>query len=266
MRLLLAFALLAALIPDQQPPAGYSPVQDGYAHGDPPYLLENGWEPLLNGRDLSGWKACEVDAKSEWFTTAVVRFEPFLGPTQLNGRPGPSSVILNGRTGRTANLCTERAFGDVEIYLEFMLAKGSNSGVYLQSLYEIQIFDSWGSTEAPTTSDGGAIYHEWIEERGVGGSAPLVNASRRPGEWQSYQAWFRAPRFDGSGKKTAPARFLRVLFNGQLVQKDVDVAGPTRAHLPVAEAAQHPLMIQGDHGPVAIRNIYIRPLRPIVVR
>jgi hypothetical protein len=147
-----------------------------------------------------------------------------------------------------------------------MLARGSNSGIYLQSLYEIQIFDSWGSTDASTTSDGGAIYHRWIEERGVGGAAPLVNASRRPGEWQTYQAWFRAPRFDASGKKTAPARFLRVLFNGELIQKEVDIDGPTRAHLEVPEAAQNPLMIQGDHGPVAFRNIYVRPLRPLVVR
>jgi hypothetical protein len=266
MRIFLAILLLTTLASQQPPSGGYSPVQDGYPHGDPPYLLEAGWEPLLNGKDMNGWKACDANAKSEWFTTAAVRFEPFLGPTQLNGRPGASGVILNGRTGRTANICTERSFGDVELYLEFMLAKGSNSGVYLQSLYEIQIFDSWGATGAPTTSDGGAIYHQWIDERGVGGSAPLVNASRRPGEWQTYQAWFRAPRFDPSGKKAAPAHFLRVLFNGQLVQKDVDVAGPTRAHLEIPEAAQNPLMIQGDHGPVALRNLYIRPLRPIVMR
>jgi hypothetical protein len=100
----------------------------------------------------------------------------------------------------------------------------------------------------------------------VGGSRPLVNASRRPGEWQSYQIWFRAPRVDASGTKLEPARFVRVLFNGQLVQKDVDVAGPTRAHLPIPERAVNPLMLQGDHGPVAYRNIYIRPLRPIVTR
>jgi 3-keto-disaccharide hydrolase len=133
-------------------------------------------------------------------------------------------------------------------------------------LYEIQIFDSWGSTDPMTTSDAGAVYHQWIDERGVGGSAPLVNASRRPGEWQSYQIWFRAPRFDSSGKKLESARFLRVLFNGQLVQKDVDVAGATRAARSIPEAAQQPLMLQGDHGPVAFRNIYIRPLRPLVVR
>ena len=93
-----------------------------------------------------------------------------------------------------------------------------------------------------------------------------MNASRRPGEWQSYQAWFRAPRFDAAGKKIEPARFLRVLLNGQLVQKDVDVEGPTRAHLTIPEAAQNPLMLQGDHGPVAFRNIYVRPLRPLIVR
>ena len=263
MRLVLVVLALAASL-EQQP--SYSPVQDGEPHGDPPYLLEDGWEPLLNGTDLGGWKPCEAAAKSDWFTTRFVRFERYLGPTQLNGRPAPSGIILNGRTGRTANLCSDRTFGDVELYLEFMLAKGSNSGVYLQGLYEIQVFDSWGSTEAMTTSDGGAVYHQWIDERGVGGSAPLVNASRRPGEWQSYQIWYRAPRFDASGRKLEPARVVRVLFNGQLVQRDVDAAGPTRAHLPIPEAAANPLMLQGDHGPVAFRNLYVRPLRPIVTR
>jgi hypothetical protein len=264
MRLLFALAAVAAIVLPQRP--SYSPVQDGEAHGDPPYLLESGWEPLLNGTDSSGWQACDPAAKNEWFTTRSVRFERYLGPTQLNGRQGPGGTILNGPTGRTANLCTDRSFGDVELYLEFMLAKGSNSGVYLQGLYEVQIFDSWGSTDALTSSDAGAIYHEWIEEQGVGGSAPLVNAARRPGEWQSYQIWFRAPRFDGTGKKIEPARFQRVLFNGRLVQKDVEASGPTRAHLSIPEAAQNPLMLQGDHGPVAFRNIYTRPLRPLIVR
>jgi len=263
MRSLFALVSLSLLLSQQR---GYSPIQDGDPHGDPPYLLEDGWEPLLNGKDLSGWAACDPGMKNEWFTSTAVRFERFLGPTQLHGRSGAGGTMLNGPTGRTANVCTDRALGDVELYLEFMLARGSNSGVYLQGLYEIQIFDSWGSIDAMTTSDAGAVYHQWIDERGVGGSAPLVNASRRPGEWQSYQVWFRAPRFDASGKKIEPARFLRVLYNGQLVQKDVDVAGPTRAARSLPEAAQNPLMLQGDHGPVAFRNIYVRPLRPLVVR
>jgi hypothetical protein len=256
--------LLALVLLPQAP--RYSVVQDGEPHGDPPYLLEDGWDPLLNGTDLAGWKACETGVANEWYTTRFVRYERILSPTQLSGRAAPSGVILNGPAGRTANLCTERAFGDIEIYLEFMLAKGSNSGVYLQGLYEMQIFDSWGSTEEMTTSDAGAIYHQWIENRGVAGSAPRLNAARRPGEWQSYQAWFRAPRFDASGNKTQPARFLRVLLNGQMVQSDVDVAGPTRAALTLPEASEHPLMLQGDHGPVAFRNIHVRPLRPLIVR
>jgi hypothetical protein len=260
---MLILLALAGLI--QQPPR-YSPIQDGEAHGDPPFVLEEGWEPLLNGRDLAGWKPCDTGAKSEWYTSRYVLFERLLGPTRLGGRAAPSGVILNGPTGRTANLCTERTFGDIELYLEFMLAKGSNSGVYLQGLYEIQIFDSWGSIDGMKTSDAGAIYHRWVDDRGVDGSPPLVNASRRPGEWQSYQAWFRAPRFDAAGRKLDPARFQRVLFNGQLVQKDVDIAGPTRAHLTIPEAPQNPLMIQGDHGPVAIRNIHVRPLRPLILR
>jgi hypothetical protein len=147
-----------------------------------------------------------------------------------------------------------------------MVSKGSNSGVYLHGLYEIQIFDSYGSTMAMKTSDGGAIYHRWINEQGVGGSAPKVNASRRPGEWQSYQVWFRGPRFDGSGKKTQNANFLRVLFNGEVVQVNVEVEGGTRSHMTIPEAAMNPLMLQGDHGPVAFRNIYVRPLRPIINR
>jgi hypothetical protein len=233
---------------------------DGDAHGDPPFLIEEGWRPLLNGTDLSGWRP------NDWFTTKYVLWERLLGPTRLVGHPAPSGVILNGLTGHAANLVSESKFGDIELYLEFMLAKGSNSGVYLQGLYEVQIFDSFGSAEPMTSSDGGGIYHRWIDEKGVGGSAPSRNASRRPGEWQSYQIWFRAPRFDAAGRKIENARFLRVLFNGLSVQENVPVEGPTRAHLDIPEAALNPLMLQGDHGPVAFKNIYWRPLRPIVER
>jgi hypothetical protein len=240
-------------------------LNDGEAHGDPPFLLEDGWRPLLNGRDLAGWRAQE-GKPSEWFTTRGVRFERLLAPTRLFAVAEPGDRIVNGPTGRTANLVTEEKFGDIELYLEFMLAKGSNSGVYLHGLYEIQIFDSWGSTEPMRTSDCGAVYHRWINNQGVGGSAPRVNASRRPGEWQSFQIWFRAPRFDTSGRKTENARFIRVLHNGILVQEEVEVDGPTRAHMPHPEAPLNPLMLQGDHGPVAFKDIYVRPLRPIIKR
>lgn len=260
MRLLLLLALALAA---QTPPL--SPIQDGDSHGDPPYLLEDGWEPLLDGSSLAGWRACDTNAANDWRAVRAIRFDRVLSPTLLTGRGAGGGVIING-AGKTANLCTTRAFGDIELYAEFMLAKGSNSGVYLQGLYEMQILDSWGATEPLTSSDLGGIYHQWIDNRGVGGSAPRVNATRRPGEWQSYQAWFRAPRFDAAGRKTEPARFLRVLLNGQLVQTDVDVLGPTRAALDLPEGPAHPLMLQGDHGPIAFRNIHVRPLRPLVAR
>lgn len=240
-------------------------LNDGDAHGDPPFLVEDGWRPLLDGRDLSGWHARDGKPLT-WFTTQYVLWERLLGPTRLSGNPAPSGEILNGPQGRASDLVTDTKYGDVELYLEFLVAKGSNSGVYLHGLYEVQIFDSYGSTEPVTSSDGGGIYHQWIDNHGVGGSAPSRNVSRPPGQWQSYQIWFRAPRFDANGKKTENARFLRVLYNGFSIQKDVEVEGPTRAHMDIPEAAENPLMLQGDHGPVAFRNIYWRPLRPIVER
>ena len=79
------------------------------------------------------------NAKNEWFTTTAISWERLLGPTRLNAAPVPGDRIVNG-TGRTVNLVTDQKFGDVELYLEFMVAKGSNSGVYLHGLYEVQIF------------------------------------------------------------------------------------------------------------------------------
>ena len=72
---------------------------------------------------------------------------------------------------------------------------------------------------------------------------------------------FRAPRFDGGGRKTENARFIRVVHNGQVVQENVEVEGGTRSHMPIAEAARNPLMLQGDHGAVAYRNIYVKDVK-----
>ncbi|HSB16035.1 MAG TPA: DUF1080 domain-containing protein [Bryobacteraceae bacterium] len=257
--LILALIILA-------PPAEPQGIElnDGEDHGDPPFLLEEGWRPLFNGPVLQGWHG--QDGKPhEWMTTRGVRMDRY-GPTRLSPVPTPGDRLINGPQGRTVNLVTDEKFGDVELYLEFMIPKGSNSGVYLQGLYEVQVFDSWGSLEPVKSSDCGGIYHRWIDNKGVGGSAPSRNASRRPGEWQSFQIWFRAPRFDGSGKKVENAKFIRVLHNGLSIQENVEVDGPTRAHMSHPEAPLNPLMLQGDHGPVAYRNIYIRSLRPIIER
>jgi hypothetical protein len=260
----LLIVCLAALLPLAPAPL-LAQLNDGEAHGDAPYLLEDGWTPLLSGRDLSGWHG-EKPGANDWFATRGILWERLLAPTRLRGVGGPGATILNGQNGRTVNLVSDLKFGDIELYLEFLIPKGSNSGIYLHGLYEVQIFDSYGSSEPVKTSDGGAIYHRWIDNQGVGGSAPSRNASRRPGEWQSYQIWFRAPRFDSGSRKIENARFVRVLYNGLSVQREVEVDGPTRAAMEIPEAAENPLMIQGDHGPVALRNLYWRPLRPIISR
>jgi Domain of Unknown Function (DUF1080) len=254
-----ALALEANLSAQQRPD-----LNDGDAHGDAPYLVEDGWTALFNGHDLAGWHS--LGQPNEWFTARAIFWDRLLGPTRLAAIGGPGDRMLNGPHGRTVNLATDQKFGDIELYLEFMLAKGSNSGVYLHGLYEVQIFDSYGSTEPVTSSDGGGIYHRWIDNHGVGGSPPSRNASRMPGQWQSYHIWFRAPRFDASGKKTENAKFIRVVFNGLSVQSNVEVDGPTRAAMNIPEAATNPIMLQGDHGPVAFRHIYWRGLREIVER
>ncbi|RLE07344.1 hypothetical protein DRJ00_08320, partial [Candidatus Aerophobetes bacterium] len=157
----------------------------------------------------------------------------------------------------TQDLATESSYGDCELHIEFVVPERSNSGVYLMGHYEIQILDSWGETELKFSSCGG-IYARYINGQEVGGKPPRVNASRPPGEWQSYDVIFRAPKFDDTGRKISNAVFERVVWNGVVVHENVEVEGPTRASMPGPERPQGPLMLQGDHGPVAFRNIRIR--------
>lgn len=235
-------------------------VNDGYPHGDPPFLLEDGWAGLLNNKDLDDWQF-EHPEKGIWTTSAAIYWDGQRTPKELVALPGPGSRIANGPMGGNSNIYTKRKFGDVELYAEFLIPAKSNSGVYLHGLYEVQVFDSYG-VKQPAYYDCGAIYERWINEKGVEGWPPMVNASRPPGEWQSFQVWFKGPRFEG-GKKIRNALFVRVLHNGVLVHTNTEVDGPTRSGLVIPEAPENPLMLQGDHGPVAYRNIYVRDLRPM---
>lgn len=173
---------------------------------------------------------------------------------------GNNGVLVNIPSDELEeNIFTELEHGDIELKLEFLVPKGSNSGLYFQSRYEVQIFDSW-RVENPQFSDTGGIYARWDAtqpegERDVEGSAPIVNASLAPGLWQEYHILFRAPRFDDNGNKIENARFEWVYLNGALVQENVEVTGPTIEAAYDNEVASAPLMIQGDHGPVAFRNI-----------
>jgi len=179
-------------------------------------------------------------------------------PRRFVTQPG-TGVVVNGPQGRTSHLFSKFEHGDVEAHIEFVVPKGSNSGVYFQGRYEVQILDSWG-VEKPKFGDCGGIYQRWQNGRGFEGRGPDVNASRPPGEWQVFDVIFRAPRFDQQGNKIAPARFVKVVHNGRVVHQNVDLSGPTRAAAFRDEKPTGPLMLQGDHGPVAFRNIWLRPL------
>jgi hypothetical protein len=243
-------------------------LNDGSDHGDPPFLTESGWRPLLNGKNLDGWQLVDAAKQGKWLVTSAVVWGGTSNPTALIGLPVPGDRIVNTDVepqGNASNIYTTEKFGDIELYVEFMVAAHSNSGLFLHGLYETQIWDSWGFTPRLATDQCGSMYHyNGGPINGVdGGITPKVRADRPPGQWQSYHDWFQAPRFDESGKKIANAKFLRILHNGQLIHENVERLGPTTASMKIPEAATNPIMLQGDHGAVAFRNIYVRPLRPL---
>lgn len=211
---------------------------------------------LFDGRSFTGWRA----PIGQWQLARAVSLDA-TNPTRFAITPG-EGIAVNGPQGRTAHLISEAEFGDAEIHVEFCLAKKSNSGVYVQGRYEVQIYDSFGveKDQYPGIECGG-IYPRWINNRNVEGHSPRVNASKPPGQWQTFDITFRAPRFDANGRKTANARFVKVVHNGQVVHQDVELTGPTRAGLGEDEKPVGPLMLQGDHGPVAYRNVWLKPLR-----
>ena len=193
---------------------------------------------LFDGKDLSRW-------------------------THRDGS-APKWKVQNGYAEvvpKTGYIYTRDPFGDCQLHLEFtepLPAKGEsqergNSGIFLLGLYEIQVLDSY---ENKTYADGqaAAVYGQY---------PPLVNASRAPGQWQSYDIIFHGPRFTKDGKLLRPAR-VTVLHNRVLVQDNVELTGPT-AHGNRPRYSSHaeklPLALQ-DHGEaVHFRNIWIRELK-----
>ncbi len=226
-------------------------------------------EPLIRGSTLDGWHGTAPG--NDWRVVSAVEMGQGDDTDKLILTPFPvlqrghevqslsdQGILANGETGKTCNLISEAEHGDCELHVEFMVPRGSNSGVYLQGRYEIQILDSYGKEEVGF-GDCGGIYARWIDNTNVDGHGPRVNAAKPPGEWQSFDIVFQAPRFDEAGHKVANARFVKVLHNGVVVHKGVELNGPTRSAIDDnTEVASGPLMIQGDHGPVAYRNLRLK--------
>ena len=191
---------------------------------------------LFDGKDLSGWQG------------------------------GDQWIIADGvATSAKTSITSKQAFGDCQVHLEFATPEKvegngqgrGNSGLYLMGQYEVQILDSHDNE---TYFDGqcGSIYKQ---------QPPTVNASRKPGEWQTYDIVFTAPRFDESGAVAKPG-YVTVLHNGVVVQNHFELQGTTSYTEP-AKYTKHadklPLQIQFHGNPVRFRNIWIREaIAPLV--
>lgn len=217
----------------------------------------------IQGKDLSTWRG---DTGTWTMASDHITLKGDEGKL-LGFEPGVVAAV-NGEDGRTVNLISKHEHADVEAHIEFMVPNGSNSGVYFMGRYEIQVLDSWGEAN-PEYADCGGIYEQNYKPgeakdpdhpSGHGGRPPRVNAALRPGEWQTYDVKFRAPRFDANGNKTENAKFIEVRHNGVIIHENEEVTGPTRAGIATDEKPTGPLMLQGDHGPVAYRNIRLRPI------
>ncbi|MBT8044662.1 MAG: DUF1080 domain-containing protein [Verrucomicrobiae bacterium] len=182
-------------------------------------------------------------------------------------RQGESIVANISTTGKLQKgdfLRTKEKFQDVHMKMEFMVPKGSNSGVYFMGRYEVQILDSFGRKRFGS-GDLGGIYQRWAQNRepkGFEGVPPKVNAAKAPGEWQTMEVVFRAPRFTKEGKKSHHAKFVKVLINGVAVHENQLVKGPTRSSKFNDETGSPAaIYIQGDHGPVAIRKMELKKIQ-----
>lgn len=209
-------------------------VTPGAAPGAPP----SDALVLFDGKDLTGWKRVLDGSEAKWIV-----------------KDGYMEVKPGG-----GDIATKQEWGDCQLHIEWAtpsVVKGEgqgrgNSGVFFMGLYEVQVLDSYNN-KTYFHGQAASVYKQ---------HPPLVNASRPPGEWQTYDIIFTSPRFDEIGKVTRRAR-VTVFHNGVLVQNNVEIQGQTwhdRAPGYIAHGIKGPLKLQ-DHGnPMRFRNIWVRPL------
>lgn len=223
-------------------------------------------------------------AAKEYKSGIVWPEPPIVDPGPAGGPPSDAIVLFDGtdlsqfeggegwevkdgyaEVGGSSGITSKQAFGDCQLHVEFATpaeVKGSgqgrgNSGIYLMGKYELQILDSYDNK---TYFDGqcGAIYKQ---------QPPIVNACRKPGQWQTYDIIFNAPRFDEDGKLAKPA-YVTALQNGVVIQNHFELQGGTSYVAPPAytkHPSKLPFHIQNHGNPTRFRNIWIREnIQPLV--
>jgi hypothetical protein len=247
--------------------------------------------PPEAGDDVRGYNDTPQLPGQKWKVHDMERPRPVKvtpGPYVMEGPPADAIVLFDGKdlsqwvqqarggvtqepkwkvengyieiVPRTGRLVTKEKFGDCQLHVEWSIPKEStgngqgigNSGVELMTRYEVQVLESY---EHQTYADGGAgaVYGVW---------PPLVNPSRPMGEWNVYDIFFEAPKFEGD-KVVKPA-YITVVFNGVLVQNHKDYLGTTiwrRVGTYTPHPAEMPLSLQDHSQPVRFRNIWIRRLK-----
>jgi hypothetical protein len=216
----------------------------------------DGWADLLTP-DGAAWK--RVDPR--WVKAADATLDP-ANPRRLKAKGTEGTVWVNGETGRLPDLVTKQSYKDVEVHVEFLLGKNSNSGIKFHALYEIQFRDTAGNKGELTGDHCGGIYPRATDKGGYKhidkGVPPKVNAAKPAGEWQTLDVTFTSPRFDDKGEKTANAKVVKAVLNGQVIHDNVELKHPTGTNWVRKESPAGPFMLQADHGPVAFRNVRIR--------
>ncbi len=206
---------------------------------------DEGWLRLTYGDatnlwDFRGWELCEAELDRA-------------DPTRFQVRPGVSHLVNTGPD--PTNYLSKPVFGDAKIHVDFTLPQGGRSGLFVQGRYGILFADS-KDADLLTHDHCGAV----IGGSNSPGRPPALHAYRGPGELHEVDVDFRAPRFDAEGRKIENARFLRVRIDDVLVQENVELPGPSAGALG-PEVAEGPIVVVGEHGPVAIGNVQAKPLR-----
>ena len=197
---------------------------------------------LFDGKDLNAWAK---KAGKDWLKEDGPAKWKLVAPLDGLGAGGGAVEVVPA----SDSLISHRKFGDIRLHAEFRtLGAPTNSGIYFQTRYEVDINETFGRTDGSPCGNLGNCTPK--------GTLPKARASRAPLEWQTLEVEFRAPRFDAAGKKTAKAR-ATVLLNGDELYRDQELDLPTGAAGRLGEAATGPLMLQ-EHGmPIQFRNIWV---------